>query len=342
MANQTRQLAELLRREGAKVEIVQVNLPYRPSWVGRLKGVRALFRLLPYLAMLWEVSGRVRLVHVMANSGWSWHLFAAPAVWIAALRRIPVVVNYRGGEADPFLRRAGRLVVMTMGRAKALLVPSGFLLDVFARYGMDGQVVPNVIDPMRFYPAVRHDDDVAFRHLVVARNLEPIYGVDTALHAFALIHESMLKVRLSVAGTGPEAQRLANLAASLGVAANVRFTGRLDRDQMAELYREADLVLNPSRVDNMPNSILEAMASGVPVVSTDVGGVPYLVEHERTALLVPPDDAEAMAKAALRILHDRTLAIRLRNEGLAECQQYRWEMVRERLLRAYSAALEPS
>ena len=80
MANQTRQLAELLRAEGAQVEVVQVNAPYRPAWAERLKGVRALFRLLPYLLHLWRGCGRADVVHVMANSGWSWHLFAAPAV----------------------------------------------------------------------------------------------------------------------------------------------------------------------------------------------------------------------------------------------------------------------
>ena len=85
MANQTRQLVELLRGEGAGVEVVQVNAPYRPTWAGRLKGVRAIFRLVPYFLQLWRAAGRADLLHVMANSGWSWHLFAAPAIWIGGL-----------------------------------------------------------------------------------------------------------------------------------------------------------------------------------------------------------------------------------------------------------------
>ena len=103
MANQTRQLANLLKQEGAEVEIVQVNAPYRPQWIGKVKGVRALFRLIPYLLRMWRVAGQVQLFHVMANSGWAWHLFAAPAVWIGWLRRKPVIINYRGGEAASFL-----------------------------------------------------------------------------------------------------------------------------------------------------------------------------------------------------------------------------------------------
>ena len=86
MANQTRQLARLLAQEGMEVEIVQVNAPYRPAWIEHLRGARALIRLIPYLRRLWNAAGRVHLFHVMANSGWAWHLFAAPAVWVAKLR----------------------------------------------------------------------------------------------------------------------------------------------------------------------------------------------------------------------------------------------------------------
>jgi len=102
MANQCRQLLGLLEGEGADVELVRTNAPYRPGWIGRIPGIRAAFRLLPYLWALWQASGRCQVMHVLANSGWAWHLFAAPAIWIARLRGIPVIVNYRGGEAEPF------------------------------------------------------------------------------------------------------------------------------------------------------------------------------------------------------------------------------------------------
>jgi len=106
MANQCRQLARLLRAEGVEVEMVRTNVPYSPRWIASLRVVRSLFRLLPFLVRLWRVTGRVDVVHVLGNSGWAWHLCAAPAVWIAKIRRTPVIVNYRGGEADLFLARA--------------------------------------------------------------------------------------------------------------------------------------------------------------------------------------------------------------------------------------------
>lgn len=340
MANQTRQLAELLRGEGAEVEVVQVNAPYRPAWAGRVMGVRALFRLVPYVARLWSVCGRADLVHVMANSGWSWHLFAAPAVWMAALRATPVVVNYRGGEAGPFLLRAGRWVRLTMRRASALLLPSGFLLDVFARHGMPGRVVPNIIDLERFQPASVPRASARAPHLVVARNLEPIYGIDTVLAAFALIVQQFPGATLSVAGSGPEAAALAALAQRLGIDGQVTFTARLDRDEMAALYRSADVMLNASRVDNMPNAVLEAMASGVPVVTTNVGGIPYIVADRRTGMLVPPDDPPALARAACELLSDTGLYRSLKENGLADVRQYRWASVRGELAAAYADVLQ--
>src|SRR5438105_3759702 len=105
MANQTRQLKELLESENIGVEVVQVNPPYRPAWIERIPVLRAFFRLAPYLVSLWRAAGRAQVFHIMANSGWSWHLFAAPAVWIAKLRKRRSIVNYRGGEAETFFKK---------------------------------------------------------------------------------------------------------------------------------------------------------------------------------------------------------------------------------------------
>jgi glycosyltransferase involved in cell wall biosynthesis len=110
----------------------------------------------------------------------------------------------------------------------------------------------------------------------------------------------------------------------------------LGREAIAVLYQSADVALNPSRVDNMPNSILEALASGVPVVSTQVGGVPYMVDHGRTALLVPPQDPQTMAEAIARLLRDRELAHRLASAGLHAVQQFGWPAVKDQWIDIYA------
>ena len=342
MANQTLQLNELLLRDGHRVELVQMNAPYSPAWAGRVPVLRAGVRLLPYLWRLWRVAGKVQLLHVMANSGWSWHLFAAPAIWIARLRGCPVVVNYRGGEADAFLQRAVDWVRPSLRRSAALLVPSGFLEAVFRKHGFGSTVVPNVINLERFGAAGADSAPSAggAPSVLVARHLEPIYDNQTALRAFALLAARYPAARLVIAGSGPEAAMLAALADHLGIAQAVRFTGRIDNSAMAALYREADIMLNPSLVDNMPNSVLEALAGGVAVVSTDVGGVPYLVEHRRSALLVPPKNPQAMADAMLLLLGEPDLKERLRQAGLQLADQYTWAQVRPRLLQVYRSVIE--
>ena len=337
MANQTRQLADLLAGEGACVELVQVNLPYRPEWIARIRGARALFRLLPYLARLWRASGRADVMHVMANSGWSWDLFAAPAIWIASVRGVPVIVNYRGGEAEAFLARAAARVSTSLRKAALLVLPSGYLREVFARHGMHGRIVPNIIDLERFSPGDR-SRDVGAPNLVVARNLEPIYGIDNALRAFAIVRGRYPKASLAVAGSGPSEANLKALAQSLAIGDAVKFTGQLDRSAMLSLYKSADIALNPSTVDNMPNSVLEALACGVPVVSTNVGGVPFLVTHGETALLVSPGQPEAMAEAILKVIEDAPLRAHLVAKGLQAVQQYSWAAVKLELARAYEDA----
>jgi len=337
MANQTRQLGTLLQQEGAMVELVQVNPPY-PAWVANLRWVREPFRLFPYAINLWRTAGKVQLLHVMANSGWSWHLIAAPAIWVAKLRGIAVVVNYRGGGAEAFFARSFSLVRPSLRRADAVVVPSGFLEQVFARRGIAARIIPNIIDLTRFSSHGAADRVTAQGppHIIVTRNLEKIYDIGSALRAFALLRLRFPEARLTIAGSGPERQTLEALAASLGFGNAVTFTGQLENAEMADLYRTATIMLNPSLVDNMPISILESLASGVPVVSTNVGGVPHLVQDGETALLVPPGSPEPMAEAMSRITVDKILARRLSEAGSAAVQVYAWPNVRDRLFEVYA------
>jgi glycosyltransferase involved in cell wall biosynthesis len=162
-----------------------------------------------------------------------------------------------------------------------------------------------------------------------------MYDMPTAIRALALLRQRVPGARLTIAGSGPERSSLEALVRELGLGSVVAFPGRLESEAMARLYRGADLMLNPSLVDNMPNSLLEALASGIPVVSTDIGGIRFLVDDGNTALLVPPGEPRAMAAAAERVLSEPGLAARLVRNGLAQVQRYAWPSVRELWLGAY-------
>jgi glycosyltransferase involved in cell wall biosynthesis len=338
MANQCEQLVRLLAAEGVHVELVRTNSPYRPAWVGRLPLIRAGVRLLPYLLHLWQAAARAGVMHILANSGWAWHLCAAPAMLVARLRKTPVIINYRGGNADTFFAAAPRHVLRTLARASLRVTPSTFLRRVFSRHGLTAEVIPNIIDLSRFAPAPPRSFGDA-PQLVVTRNLEPIYDMPTAIHAFARIKQAFPQARLTLAGSGPDLARLQRLVAEIGLQGSVHFSGRVANADMPELYASADCMLNPSTVDNMPISILEAFASGVPVVSTCAGGIPDLIEEGVSGLLVPIGDHKAMAQEVLRVLQDAGLAMALRQAGLAQARQYAWPQVRRQWLDAYRRAV---
>src|SRR6185369_6691504 len=132
------------------------------------------------------------------------------------------------------------------------------------------------------------------------RNLYPLYNVACTLRAFARIQQSFPEARLIVAGGGRQRPDLESLASELKLQ-NVEFRGLVSPGKMSELYDEADIYLNSSNIDNMPGSIIESFVCGLPVVSTNAGGIRCIITHGRTGLLVPKNDYEAMASWAIRL-----------------------------------------
>ena len=151
--------------------------------------------------------------------------------------------------------------------------------------------------------------------------------------------ERLPRTRMTIAGSGPQRAELERLAAELGVSERVRFTGRLDNSELPALYRTASVALNPSLSDNMPISLLEAMASGVPIVSTNVGGIPHLVEDGKTAVLVSPSSPSGMAEALCHLVAAPALARRMSIAATATATRFAWPNVRARLLGVYAAAI---
>jgi glycosyltransferase involved in cell wall biosynthesis len=179
------------------------------------------------------------------------------------------------------------------------------------------------------------------------RNLEPLYNVACILRAFAHIQRRYPEAALIVAGDGSQRAELEALARELSLH-NTEFIGRVEQARMHELCERADIYLNSSNIDNMPGSIIEAYAAGLPVVTTDAGGIPYILKHEETGLMVARDDHEALAACALRLLEDGELAARLADNAHAACRQYSWAAVRDEWLKLYyelaheNTALRPS
>jgi glycosyltransferase involved in cell wall biosynthesis len=312
--------------------LVPVNpIPPRPFAAAvRVKYVRTLVTQLTYWPLLLRSLRHADIVHVFSASYTSFLLAPLPAVLVARLLGKPVVLNYRSGEAPDHLQRSA-IARAVLARVDRNAVPSSFLHDVFAGFGIDSEVIPNIVDLDRF--AYRPRVPLQPR-LLSTRNFEDLYNVACTLRAFARVQQRYPEASLTLVGGGSGEIALRRLAAEMGLR-NVTFAGRVPPDRIWEHYAAADIYLQTPDIDNMPASVIEAFASGCLVVSTNAGGVPAILTHERHGLLVNCNDDEAAARQVCRLLEDPALASRLSAAARESCEAYRWTHVRSRWLALY-------
>jgi len=316
---------------------IDPSFPRGLKWVESIPVLRTLVRQPFYMLALWRGMKNAEIVHIFSASYWSFLLAPVPAWLVARLRRKKVLLHYHSGEARDHLQRF-RSARILLGKMDMLVVPSKYLVDVFAGFGLTAEVVPNILDLSQFYFRKRQP---LRPHLICTRGFHPYYRVDLVVRAFAQVQKIFPEARLDLAGGGPIEGEIRELVRNLKLP-GVRFLGVISRNEIGRAYDEADIFVNASSVDNMPVSILEAFASGTPVVSTAQEGISYLVQHERTGLLSPPGEASPIAENILQLLRDHELGSRLAASAYDESRHYRWTEVREQWLSAYRALAAPS
>jgi glycosyltransferase involved in cell wall biosynthesis len=261
-------------------------------------------------------------------------VFSGPAfVWAEAscwaLRRAgkPYVLTLHGGNLPVFARRWPRRVRRLLGSADAVTAPSNYLRDAMHSYAPHVELLPNPLDvaayPFRLRTTVRP-------RLVWLRAFHEIYNPSLAPRVLAALAADYPDAHLTM--TGPDKgdgslERARETAERLGVADRVTFSGPVPKRDVPARLDEGDIFLNTSNVDNTPVSVLEAMACGLCVVSTNVGGIPHLLDDGRDALLVPRDDAAAAAAAIRRLLVSPLFAERLSFNSRARALGFDWSVV---------------
>lgn len=323
---QARALIEEMSADGQDVVFIPVNQPFPRvlSWLRRFRGMRTVVNQSLYLPALARLN-TVDVVHVFSASYASFLLAPVPAMLVGRALNKKVVLHYHSGEADDHLAHWGALVHPWLKLAHHIVVPSEYLRQVFAKYGYDAHVIPNVVDLSKFMFRERRP---LRPRLLSTRNLERHYRVDVIIEAFARVKRLVPDATLTVAGYGSEEPRLRALVDTLELS-GVRFVGKIDPPFMPHLYDDADLFLNSSVVDNQPVSILEAFASGLPVISTPTGDITALVRHEQTGLIVPQRDPDAMAAAVVRMLEQPDHARDMAQRAFTSTSRYVWPSVRD-------------
>ena len=339
MALQAKLLAKMLEEDGIPVDLLGHTqpLPVPVQLVDRVPVLRTLLRAVIFYRRFWRKVRDAEVVHVLAASWLNFLLVVGPAVVMGRLRRKRIIVNYRGGDADGFLKYFGWLAKPVFQMADFVTAPSGFLAEVILRRtGVSVSIVPNIIN----FSIFRYRERLEFHpKMLVTRHLEEIYGVETVLRAYQHILREYPAASLWIAGTGSQESRLRGLVSSWGLN-NVRFLGYVDHKTLPSIYDQCDILLNASQVDNFPGSLLEASASGLAVISTNAGGIPFLYENGKNALLVEVGDWQALASEAIRAMRNPSMTRRLGSASLELCQRCEWSNVRLTLYRVYGFQFE--
>jgi glycosyltransferase involved in cell wall biosynthesis len=316
---------------------VDPPLPRGFRWAEGIAGLRTILREPIYFLHLWRGLRDVDIAHIFSASYWSFLLAPAPAWLFARLRGKRALINYRSGEARDHLQRF-RSGPFVLSRVDEIVVPSGYLVDVFEEFGLQAIAVPNLVDLSQFRYRER---DPLRPHLVCTRGFSRYYSVDVVVRAFAEVRKLYSEARLDLVGGGPLEGNVRQLVEDLKLD-GVNFAGVASRGEIGNYYDQADIFINASWLDNMPVSVIEAFAAGTPVVTTSPECMPYLVEHERTGLLSPVGDAQALAANVIRLLREPQLAHRLAENAYYESQNYTWKVVRQQWLNQYRGLAKQS
>lgn len=322
----------------ARLSFVPIN-PRLPSFFRRLqnvKYVRTIVTSIYYWFLLLKNVPQCDIVQAFSASHFSYLVAPLPAILIAKLFKKKTILNYHSGEAEEHLKNWRRTIKLTFPLIDKIVVPSEFLVEVFAKFGYRAEFVYNIVELEKYRFRRRKCLQPKF---LANRNHEAHYDVATILRAFRIIQNKIPNAALTVAGDGSQRSSLERLAAELNLS-NIDFIGRVAPEKMPLLYQQADIYLNSSVVDNQPLSIIEAFASGTPIISTNAGGIIFTAKNGENALLSEKGDFESLAKNALRLLSDAQLAENLSVKGRAEAEKYTASATRRKWLEIYQNLFE--
>ncbi|MDF1524458.1 MAG: glycosyltransferase family 4 protein, partial [Trueperaceae bacterium] len=272
---------------------------------------------------------RSRFVDVAAVDVYSGRAFVWAKVVVGVLRRqrVPTVLVLRGGNLPQMAQRAPDRMRRLLGQGAAVVALSPYLGDRLAPFTRSMRVIPNPIDVSLYTYRQRV---TAAPRLVWLRTFEELYNPVMAVEVLARVAQRYPDASLVMVGKDVgdgTLERARRTAVDLGVAGRVEFVGPVAKSDVPVQLQRGDVLVNTPRIDNVPVSVLEAMATGLCIVSTDVGGIPNLLTDGQDALLVPDANPEAMAAAVVRCCADPALAARLSAAARRTALGFDWSAV---------------
>jgi glycosyltransferase involved in cell wall biosynthesis len=266
-------------------------------------------------------------------------IIGMPALFSNKLLKIPYVIYGRGSDvylpgwltkltAKTILKNASAVIALTEHMKGAMQ----------ALYSRDVVVVPNGINLGKDTGRQSEGGNPGKRVLFVGR-LHPVKGIRYLLGAMSIVHRDMPGAKLILVGDGEERELLESLTDSLGLRECVEFAGRVPHERVQDYMNQAEVFVLPSLSEGFPVTILEAMACGLPVVATRVGGIPDILEDGTNGYLVDAMNQEQIAEALLKFLRDEELWKGVSDKNREAAEKYRWDTVAAILEGVYQDSL---
>ena len=286
-------------------------------------------RILLFFALLLK-AGNYDVLHIHGCS----YLGFLPIVYgivAGKLWRKWIIVTYHGGEAEDFFSKHPKWVRFWLMKADERVVLSGFLESIFKAYSMTAHVIPNVVETRKDLFVEKTELHPRF---ISVRHLKGLYNIPCLLRAFGRVQKEIPESELTLLGEGEQRNMLENMAREMRLD-KVNFVGQVPNEEIWNYLKTNDIILSSPWADNMPVSLLEAFSAGLLVISSNVGGVPYLVDNGSTGLLFESDDDQGMASQMLWALSHQKESLELIANARKKVEEFSWDNIKEKIITLY-------
>jgi len=287
---------------------------------------KRVLRLLDMLLSVFVNRHDYQLAYVEVYSGLAF-LWAECVAQLLLLLRKPFLLVLHGGGLVEFSKRNPRRFMNFLNKARVVVTPSRFLQEHLLPYSGSIRYIPNAVDLDLYQFELRR---TVTPKVVWLRALHSIYQPDMAVRATAIVMREFENIHITMIGPDKNDGSLSSvqrLIQESQLQTNVSIVGAIPKCEVPLWLARGDIFLNTTRYESFGISVLEAALIGLPIVTTAVGELPYLWQHDQTALLVQPDDASAMADSILRLLNEPGLAEKLSTNARLRAEQFDWSQI---------------
>lgn len=307
------QLSNLLKKEGLNVIISSSK-------------ENQLFRLIEMLYSVLKWNRRIDyvLIDTYSTKNFYYAFLVSQLCRFLHLKYIPIL---HGGNLPNRLKNSPQWSRLIFKNSYSNIAPSYYLKEAFEKEGYNVKFIPNNLEINQYTFKKRKK---LTPNLLFVRSFSDIYNPELAVKVLHELKKEYPSAKLCMVGPDKDGslQKCKDLAHKYGIKDSIAFTGKLSKTEWHELSIDYDIFINPTNFDNTPVSVMEAMALGLPIVSTNVGGIPFLLKDNTDALLVNKDSVGEMTEAIISLLKTPSKSLTLLINARKKVEQFDWEIIK--------------